>query len=270
MAKKEDYVRELETYFVKRDEHDLFWHYSNPENLLLNGDFETWSAGAAAAPDDWTLTGAAATVARSATRKICEYAAAVTRVGADCYLEQELTCYSHLVGLFVALGCWVYATVADRVRLGLDDGVGQSYSDYHPGDSIWRYLTVVRQVDAGATKVEGRCQVDTGDTTGIFDGVILVVGQVPRAFAPKPEAAIGVPSGAIVMFAEACPTGWTRFAALDGKVGRGAATYGGMGGSETHTHTLVASGGLFENRDDSMTSESNWPPYLNVVWCQKD
>ena len=45
-----------------------------------------------------------------------------------------------------------------------------------------------------------------------------------------------VPSGAILMFDTACPAGWTRFTALDNKFPRGAATYGGTGGADSHTH----------------------------------
>jgi hypothetical protein len=45
------------------------------------------------------------------------------------------------------------------------------------------------------------------------------------------------PSGMIGMFDVACPSGWTRVSAWDNKFIRGAATYGGTGGSATHTHS---------------------------------
>ena len=53
----------------------------------------------------------------------------------------------------------------------------------------------------------------------------------------------GIPTGgrAIVMFNVSCPAGWTRVTALDSKFIRGATTYGGTGGADTHTHTGVAS-----------------------------
>jgi hypothetical protein len=44
------------------------------------------------------------------------------------------------------------------------------------------------------------------------------------------------PSGGIVMFDTACPAGWTRFSALDGRFPRGASSYGATGGSDTHSH----------------------------------
>jgi len=53
----------------------------------------------------------------------------------------------------------------------------------------------------------------------------------------------GIPTGgkAIVMFNVSCPTGWTRVTAFDSKFIRGATTYGGTGGSNTHTHTGMPS-----------------------------
>jgi hypothetical protein len=45
-----------------------------------------------------------------------------------------------------------------------------------------------------------------------------------------------IPSGMIGMFDASCPSGWTRVSAWDAKFIRGAASYGGTGGSDTHTH----------------------------------
>jgi len=46
-----------------------------------------------------------------------------------------------------------------------------------------------------------------------------------------------VPAGIIAVFDAACPTGWTRVAAWDGQFVRGAASYGGSGGTSLHGHT---------------------------------
>lgn len=48
-----------------------------------------------------------------------------------------------------------------------------------------------------------------------------------------------VPSGLIAIFDTSCPTGWTRFTALDNRFPRGAASYGTTGGSESHGHDIV-------------------------------
>ena len=84
-------------------------------------------------------------------------------------------------------------------------------------------------------------------------------------------------SGMIAMFTTACPSGWTRFTALDGRVPQGSATYGGTGGSNTNTPSVtmgqVASSVGHPNNFPAVTSVgavSVWPPYLEVIWCQKN
>ena len=47
----------------------------------------------------------------------------------------------------------------------------------------------------------------------------------------------GAPAGLILPSDVACPAGWTRFSALDNKMIRAFATYGGTGGADTHVHT---------------------------------
>jgi len=90
----------------------------------------------------------------------------------------------------------------------------------------------------------------------------------------------GIPSGMVAMFTGSCPTGWTRFSALDGKFARGASSYGATGGSETHSHSTnystqkYSSGtyyaGAVRSGTLSVYSSSHLPPYLDVIWCQKN
>jgi len=99
---------------------------------------------------------------------------------------------------------------------------------------------------------------------------------------------VGAPSGTISMFATACPTGWTRFAALDNKFPRGSATYGGTGGDSSHVHSYSGRtspsgggvpGGLTGGAEapghthpysGTTNSANNLPPYLDIIWCQKN
>jgi hypothetical protein len=133
-------------------------------------------------------------------------------------------------------------------------------------------------------EVAGQVKI-TGGTPGA--GKVLTSDSVGLA---SWGAVNGVPSGMIGMFDTACPTGWTRFSALDSKFPQGAETYGGTGGSSTHTHvysgttnTLPYYGygpadGPYDRHNEnhshtySGTTEatSTLPPYLNVVWCKKD
>ena len=53
------------------------------------------------------------------------------------------------------------------------------------------------------------------------------------------EKVAGVPAGAIALFAGACPPGWSRYTALDGRFPYGSATSGAVGGYASHKHTYT-------------------------------
>jgi len=115
--------------------------------------------------------------------------AKVTRSGADCYIFQDVQAtrgITYWKGRTVTFGCWVYATVADRARLLLYDGVAQVESSFHTGDSTWQWLSVTQTVDGSATQVGAYCSLETGDTTAYFDGAMCVEGSSAFAFADKP------------------------------------------------------------------------------------
>jgi len=84
------------------------------------------------------------------------------------------------------------------------------------------------------------------------------------------------------------PLGWNRFTALDSKFARGAATYGGTGGTATHTHsTTITTGGpsagltsygtgtyfadTTHTHSVTVTSDtvSNLPAYTTVIYAQR-
>jgi hypothetical protein len=108
------------------------------------------------------------------------------------------------------------------------------------------------------------------------------------------------PKDMIVPFDTACPSGWTRYTALDSKFPRAAATSGTTGGSDaSHRHlvnpslvnttmfeistTILATASL-QRRYSSQTNHTHsinlpstntsytqsLPPYINVVFCKKD
>ncbi len=160
-------------------------------NLLINGSFESWSAGTAVAPDGYTLIGAGAAVAREATIiQFGEYSAKVTRNGANASLSQipitpiDADTNTYWRGRTVTFGCWVYATVADRSKVYLSDGIAEVSSAFHPGDSAWHFLTVTQTLNAAATQIQAFGQVRDGDTAVYFDGAILVEGTIAPTSAP--------------------------------------------------------------------------------------
>jgi len=66
------------------------------------------------------------------------------------------------------------------------------------------------------------------------------LGDIEVAYSSAIGRGVMLPTGdkLIAVFNTTCPTGWTRVTAWDDKFIRGAATYGGTGGSSgTHTHS---------------------------------
>ncbi|PIS17408.1 MAG: hypothetical protein COT59_00860 [Candidatus Nealsonbacteria bacterium CG09_land_8_20_14_0_10_42_14] len=172
----------------------------------------------------------------------------------------------------------------------------QEPTEAPPGGNVPTPLNVG---NVGQEKVGGLI-LNTG---GAEYGLIIDQGEVCIGDDCRdawPEAGIGIPSGMIAMFDTSCPSGWTRFAALDDRFPRGASSYGGTGGSATHSHSVnppatrtstedkpgcwaegirclyggeAATKGHTHDVDipvfESGTA-SNLPPYVDVIWCKKD
>lgn len=156
------------------------------QNLLKNGDMEIWSAGTSSAPDNWTLTGTGATVARSSTKKRGSYAAQVTYGSADAYLYQDYADYVYFQSGKVTVGVWVKCSTASIARLIINDGVGTTASSYHTGGGSYELLEVTRTIDGSASQLRIELHVEnTGNA--IFDIVKLEEGEIATAFSPHPN-----------------------------------------------------------------------------------
>jgi hypothetical protein len=181
----------------------------NPTNLLSNGAFEAWSAGTSAAPDGWTLGGGA--VAQEGTiKRFGSFSAKVTVSSGTETMYQALAAgvVTKVKGRAVTLGCWMYATVASKVRMSVyDDVTGHTYSSYHSGNSTWEFITVTATISATATAVGSYLYV-TSSTSGYFQGAICVEGASAFAFSPKPaEEGVWADYSAV-----SSVTGWGSFA----------------------------------------------------------
>ncbi len=142
-------------------------------NLFANGNFEDGDP-----PTDWTLTGASATLSRSSTQaKIGTYSALLTRVGTNCAIYQDLSTYASYKSKTVTMGAWIYATVASRVLLRLNDGVTDTDSSYHTGVAGWEWLTVSKTLSASASQLRCNVYILTGNTAAYIDGATLVEGS---------------------------------------------------------------------------------------------
>jgi len=75
----------------------------------------------------------------------------------------------------------------------------------------------------------------------------------------------GVRPGTIILWSGAsCPTGYTRLSAFDGRFPRGALTYGGTGGSDTHTHSGSTGSAGNHSHTYSATTNAGDNAYVDV------
>src|SRR3990167_10809244 len=96
----------------------------------FNMSFEKWGSGLLSAPTWWTLTGAGATIAQTLVAADVKHglsAVALTRVGTNCYISQDLSLIHKPLAwwkgraLAVFFGMWVRqsAATASRSRIGI-------------------------------------------------------------------------------------------------------------------------------------------------------
>ena len=126
----------------------------------------------------WTLTGTGATVAREeGTVKVGTYSAKLTRNGTDVQLFEDISPtlgVSYWRGRTVTFGCWVWASVANRARITIGNGLGtqNALSSFHSGGSSWEYLSVTTIMTNDSVAVKPTCYIVTGDTA-YFDGAFV-------------------------------------------------------------------------------------------------
>ena len=184
-------ANEIKAAVITSDKFNLIDDASFGRNYVRNGSFESWSGGAAAVPDGWTLTGAGATVARNTTN-VQHDAASVNVVAAlntATDLAQSISVTSTLNTFFqgaaVTFSCKVKAGAASRVFLKIDDGVGTTSSSNHSGGGTFETLSVTRTLNASATKVECSLEISSGASiTATVDGAMLVLGSAAVEFSP--------------------------------------------------------------------------------------
>lgn len=258
------------------------------QNLITNGDFENWASGTSVAPTGWTLAGASATVAAEGTiKKSGSYSSKVTRNGTNAQLYKQIHATNGITywkGRTITLAVWVYATVADRARISIYDGVGESFSEYHTGDSTWQLLTVTRTISASATLVGVYQHVSGGDTSVYFDGAMCTEGSSIFAFSPKALEDLG---GWVDYSAVSTVTGWSSFTAKQInviKVGKLAICQYFLNGTSNATETsftlpytcvgtLLFASAMARAQDNSANIGDG--PYAtitttNKVYCYKD
>ena len=143
------------------------------DNLLTNWDFETFADSAFTG---WTSTGTPTLTQNTSLVIHGDGSGSIAATGATEGLYQTATINANEVtNKQVTFECWVYATVADAVRIRILWGSGSYEShDYHSGTDQWELQSIQVTVPTSATEITAILEVTTGNT-GIFDACWMTV-----------------------------------------------------------------------------------------------
>lgn len=166
------------TFLTGADDIAKVMRSDNP-NMVRNAEFNLWSAGLAAAPDGWTLTGTGASVARASTGIRSGFGVTVTRASAATTLTQtiplqllEYICRSPGGITSLAIGGWVTTATASSAKIG----VNSTFTSFHTGGSYPEWLSTTFTPASSNTAITITLQLDTNSSNATFHGIYLVVG----------------------------------------------------------------------------------------------
>ena len=139
------------------------------DNTLTNWDFETFVT-ATTTFTGWSSTGTPTLAQNTSLTMHGVGAASVAATGATEGLYQTLTINTNEVtNKQITFECWVYATVADAVRIRILWGSASYESHaYHSGSDQWELQSIQATVPTTATEITAVLEVTSGNT-GIFD-----------------------------------------------------------------------------------------------------
>jgi len=83
----------------------------------------------------------------------------------------------NFAGKTVALGCWVYTTIASNSRFLIFDGITSTYSSYHTGVAGWQWLETHATLSSDPTNVTITLRNDISGEISYFSQPMLIFGS---------------------------------------------------------------------------------------------
>lgn len=180
-------IDDIQKFSISTDQTDFA--RQSFQNVLKNGNFESWSLGLSYAPDGWSAGSGTTIIADSSNKKMGTYGASITSpTDAQGYIGQPISDYTYYKGRAVTLGGWLKTSISARVCLYIQDGISYAQSPYHSGSGNWEFLTLPFAVSSSATELTVFCMVYIAGSplTAYFDGMIFVEGSIVPAFSARP------------------------------------------------------------------------------------
>ena len=228
------------------------------DNALTNWDFETFATSAFTG---WSSTGTPTLTQNTSIVMHGDGAASIAATGATEGLYQSLTINTNEVtNKQVTFECWVYATVADAVRIRILWGSGSYEShDYHSGSDQWELQSIQVTVPTTATEITAVLEVTTGNT-GIFDAAWVSVQHLYKYTIPS-DMITGPnyvsqqldrfnPTGTYVPVIRGTGPETGRILRLEGKgmLSRPSSDTATIEAGEPYTNIIIAYAAMFYNR----------------------
>jgi hypothetical protein len=203
-------------------------------NIISNGNFETGDP-----PTGWEVYGTNVSWSRSnAAQYVGAYSGKlVNGAGAIAYVIEYLAGYSTAFrGKTATMGCWVYATTANRVRIAIQ-GNNSYYSSYHTG-SGWEWLTASGVIDAAEAALQVWLVISAGTSvTAYFDWAVMVEGSTCSS------SALQTTDGGLEAWTGNVLDNWTFFTEESGTLTKETTIiYGGAASAKLHTVNTSSSG----------------------------
>lgn len=177
-------------------------------NLVQNDDLVGWASGASSAPDNFTLSGGGAAVARTGSGEADtfsflagQYSAKLTYGAATVKLTQEVIAtadfsnYQKVRAKTIAFGCWGKCSVANSLSIVVDDGItttrgGQAgNATYHTGGGSEEWLYGTHTISNTATKLDIYAELAQSGS-GYVGGFALLFSSEELTFWP-PFSTVG-------------------------------------------------------------------------------
>jgi hypothetical protein len=188
-------------------------------NIANNGDLDYWNAGGAAAPDQWTLAGAGATIERTGTGMVDtfnfgagNFAAKITRAAANVTLTQTVigagafTSLARVKGRKFSVFFLAKSSTPAHVRIVVYDGATTTEGAYHSGGGTTEgsALAITHLISNSATQLEVRVEVNNTAAAAYVGGFQFIFSDLPQSdWAPlSPIDATEARRGIVTAFAQ--------------------------------------------------------------------
>lgn len=151
-------------------------------NNSINGSFESWTG---ATLNSWTIEGGApAVVKESTTIKVGTYSLKINGASQNNWsIRQNIAGVlgiNYWKGKKITYGCWIKASVGNKFRLEVWDGVALTESSAHTGSGNWEWIQLTHTISGSATELFLYLLTNkVGNITDIayYDGAVAVEGN---------------------------------------------------------------------------------------------